>query len=157
MKATLGYGASTCSYADWLDADLIVLFGSNVANNQPVTTKYLHEAKARGAQVAVVNPYREPGLARYWIPSIASSAIAGTRIADHWIDVHTGGDLAFLVGVLKAVDACGGVDRAFVDAHTSDAAEVLAHAAGTTWEAIERESGVTRAGVEAFAQLLIDR
>ena len=31
MKATLGYGASTCSYADWLDADLIVLFGSNVA------------------------------------------------------------------------------------------------------------------------------
>ena len=78
MKATLGYGASTCSYADWLDADLIVLFGSNVANNQPVTTKYLHEAKARGAQVAVVNPYREPGLTRYWIPSIASSAIAGT-------------------------------------------------------------------------------
>ena len=71
MKATLGYGASTCSYADWLDADLIVLFGSNVANNQPVTTKYLHEAKARGAQIAVVNPYREPGLTRYWIPSIA--------------------------------------------------------------------------------------
>jgi molybdopterin-dependent oxidoreductase alpha subunit len=157
MKATLGYGASTCSYADWLDADLIVLFGSNVANNQPVTTKYLHEAKARGAQVAVVNPYREPGLARYWIPSIASSAIAGTRIADHWIDVHTGGDLAFLVGVLKAVDALGGVDRAFVDAHTTGAAEVLAHAAGTTWDAIERESGGTRAGVEAFARLLIDR
>ena len=29
MKATLGYGASTCSYADWLGADLIVFFGSN--------------------------------------------------------------------------------------------------------------------------------
>jgi anaerobic selenocysteine-containing dehydrogenase len=28
MKATLGYGASTCSYVDWLHADLIVLFGS---------------------------------------------------------------------------------------------------------------------------------
>ena len=42
MKATLGYGASTCSYADWLHADLIVFFGSNVANNQPVTTKYLY-------------------------------------------------------------------------------------------------------------------
>src|SRR5437773_4858627 len=45
MKATLGYGASTCSYSDWLNADLIVLFGSNVANNQPVAMKYLHEAK----------------------------------------------------------------------------------------------------------------
>ncbi|HEV3058514.1 MAG TPA: molybdopterin-dependent oxidoreductase, partial [Vicinamibacterales bacterium] len=30
MKTTLGYGASTCSYVDWLNADLIVLFGSNV-------------------------------------------------------------------------------------------------------------------------------
>ncbi len=157
MKATLGYGASTCSYTDWLDADLIVLFGSNVANNQPVTTKYLHAAKARGAQVAVVNPYREPGLARYWIPSIASSAIAGTTIADHWVDVHTGGDLAFLVGVLKAVQTSGGVDAAFVDAYTTGAADVLAHAAATTWEAIEREGGVPRAGVEAFARLLIER
>jgi len=157
MKATLGYGASTCSYADWLDADVIVLFGSNVANNQPVTTKYLHHAKARGAQVAVVNPYREPGLTRYWIPSIASSALAGTRIADHWIDVHTGGDLAFLVGTLKAVQAFGGVDRGFVESQTSGASGVLAQAADTPWDAIERESGVTRAGVEAFARLLIDR
>ena len=41
MKTTLGHGASTCSYADWLDADLIVFFGSNTPNNQPVTTKYL--------------------------------------------------------------------------------------------------------------------
>ncbi|MEO5821094.1 MAG: molybdopterin-dependent oxidoreductase [Vicinamibacteraceae bacterium] len=157
MKATLGHGASTCSYVDWLDADLIVLFGSNVANNQPVTTKYLHEAKARGAQVAVVNPYREPGLARYWIPSIASSAIAGTKIADHWIDVHTGGDLAFLVGVLKATQAFGSVDRAFVEARTAGAAEVLAHAADTPWDVIERESGVDRAGIERFACLVRDR
>ncbi len=39
MKEMLGYGASTCSYTDWLRADLIVFFGSNVPNNQPVTTK----------------------------------------------------------------------------------------------------------------------
>src|SRR5712692_4019691 len=102
MKATLGYGASTCSYADWLHADLIVLFGSNVANNQPVTTKYLHHAKQNGAQIAVVNTYREPGLAKYWVPSIPSSALFGTELADHWFDVHTGGDLAFLVGVFRA-------------------------------------------------------
>src|SRR6266446_1650151 len=69
MKGTLGYGASTCSYADWLHADLIVLFGSNVANNQPVTTKYLHYAKENGAQIAMVNTYREPGMQRYWVPS----------------------------------------------------------------------------------------
>ena len=57
MRRALGHGASTGSYRDWLDADLIVFLGSNVANNQPVTTKYLVEAKERGAQIAVVNPY----------------------------------------------------------------------------------------------------
>src|SRR6478735_7860554 len=118
MKAALGYGASTCSYTDWLHADLIVFFGSNVANNQPVTTKYLHHAKKNGAQIAVVNPYREPGLERYWVPSIAASAMFGTALADHWFDLHTGGDLAFLVGVLRALVEMGGVDESFVQDST---------------------------------------
>ena len=48
LKHALGHGAATCSYTDWLDADLIVFFGSNVANNQPVTTKYL--APRQGAR-----------------------------------------------------------------------------------------------------------
>ena len=39
-----------------------MLFGSDVANAQPVVMKYLYLArKERDAQVAVVNPFREPG------------------------------------------------------------------------------------------------
>jgi molybdopterin-dependent oxidoreductase alpha subunit len=157
MRAALGQAASTCSYADWLKADLIVLFGSNVPNNQPVTTKYLHHAKRNGAEIAVVNPYREPGLERYWIPSIAGSAWSGTAIADHWFDVHTGGDLALLVGVLRALDERGGLDRAFLEAHTVgfDATLDAARAAG--WTEIEGQSGMSRARIEAFADLLIAR
>ena len=71
MKATLGYGASTCSYADWLDADLIVLFGSNVANNQPVTTKYLHDAKRTARRSPSSTRIASRASTRYWIPSIA--------------------------------------------------------------------------------------
>lgn len=157
MKQALGYGASTCSYVDWLGADLIVLLGSNVANNQPVTTKYLHHAKANGAQVAVVNTYREPGLRRYWVPSIASSAVFGTTIADHWFDVHTGGDLAFLVGVLRVLIERGGVDEAFVREHTVGFEEARSRALAADWATLEQESGSSRARIEAFAQLLIDR
>src|SRR5512134_2665596 len=65
MKEMLGHGASTTTYRDWLHADWIVFFGSNVPNNQPVTTKYLYYAKKNGAKIGVVNPYREPGLERY--------------------------------------------------------------------------------------------
>ena len=157
MKTTLGYGASTCSYADWLHADLIVLFGSNVPNNQPVTTKYLHYAKKNGAQIAVVNPYREPGLKQYWIPSIPESAVFGTTLADHWFDVDTGGDLAFLVGVFRALVELGGVDEAFVRERTVGFEEARGRAAATDWRELERESGATRAQIEAFARLLVER
>ena len=157
MKVTLGYGASTCSYVDWIHADLIVLFGSNVPNNQPVTTKYLHHAKQNGAQIAVVNPYREPGLARYWIPSIASSAMAGTALADHWFDVHTGGDHAFLIGVLRALIELGGVDDEFVRERTVGFEQATARAEATSWAQIEAGSGMPRERIQAFARLLIER
>jgi molybdopterin-dependent oxidoreductase alpha subunit len=157
MKATLGHGAATCSYRDWLQADLIVLFGSNVANNQPVTTKYLHHAKKNGAQVAVVNPYREPGLDRYWIPSIADSALHGTALADHWFDVHTGGDLAFLLGVLRVLVARGHVDEAFIRERTTGFDATCAEAEAVSWERLTRESGASRDAIEAFATLLAER
>jgi molybdopterin-dependent oxidoreductase alpha subunit len=157
MKTTLGYGASTCSYADWLNADLIVLFGSNVANNQPVTTKYLHIAKEHGAQIAVVNPYREPGLERYWVPSIVKSAVAGTRLADHWFAVDTGGDRAFLTGVFRALIEMNGIDEAFVRERTAQFDEARRHALGCDWRLLEQESGASQADMRRFAQLLVDR
>jgi molybdopterin-dependent oxidoreductase alpha subunit len=157
MKAMLGHGASTCSYADWLHADLIVLFGSNVANNQPVTIKYLHHAKKNGARVVVVNPYREPGLARYWIPSIATSALGGTVIADEWFQVTTGGDLGFLTGVLKSLIEAGSIDTGFIGAHTSGFDAVRDLCASSSWEAVERLSGMSRDRIAAFAGLLVER
>lgn len=157
MKATLGYGASTCSYADWLNADLIVLFGSNTANNQPVTVKYLHYAKKNGATIAIVNPYREPGLTKYWVPSIASSAVFGTTVADRWFDVHTGGDLAFLVGTLRALIEAGGIDEAYVRERTEGFDEARARALAADWAELERDSGVPKTEMQAFARLLIDR
>jgi molybdopterin-dependent oxidoreductase alpha subunit len=157
MKETLGHGASTCSYSDWLQADLIVLFGSNVANNQPVAIKYLSEAKKNGAVIAVVNPYREPGLVKYWVPSVAKSALLGTPIADRWFHVHTGGDLAFLTGVFRALVEIGGLDETFVRERTIGFEEARAAADRCEWQALERASGAAREDMIAFARLLVDR
>jgi molybdopterin-dependent oxidoreductase alpha subunit len=157
MKATLGYGASTCSYVDWLEADLIVFFGSNTPNNQPVTTKYLYKAVQRGTQVAVVNTFREPGLARYWVPSIAESAMFGTRLADHWFDVHTGGDLAFLIGVFKALIDESAVETTFVREYTNGFDAACAAARAAQWEQLEAESGASAEDMRRFARLLISR
>jgi molybdopterin-dependent oxidoreductase alpha subunit len=156
MKRTVGYGATTCSYTDWIGSDLIVFFGSNTPNNQPVTMKYLYHARKRGAKVAVVNTYFEPGLKRYWVPSVPESAVFGTRFADEWFAVDTGGDLAFLNGVLKVLAAEGWVDRDFIARATTGYAEAAAHVAAQDWETLERESGATRAEMRRFAGMLRD-
>jgi molybdopterin-dependent oxidoreductase alpha subunit len=157
MKEMLGYGASTCSYSDWLGADLIVFFGSNTPNNQPVTTKYLFEARRNGAAIAVVNPFREPGLERYWVPSIAESALFGTRFADEWFDVNTGGDLAFLTGTLRALLESGDIDRQFIERSTSGFEATRDRALAADWPALEAASGLPRARMQDFARMLVEK
>src|SRR5262249_22894997 len=114
LKATIGVAASTCSLQDVIETDLVVLWGANVANNQPVFTKYLYLAKSRGARVVVVNPYLEPGLERYWVPSNVESALFGTKISDLHVPVRPGGDVALANAVLKRLIDRDAVDAAFI-------------------------------------------
>ncbi len=154
MKATLGVTASTCSYRDWYGTDLIVFFGSNPANDQPVSTKYLHEAKQLGTKVVLVNPLLEPGMKRYWVPSTASSALFGTDIADYWFPVAQGGDIAFLYGVLKVAVENDWLDDTFLRERCVGWEKVRTAADAYDWPALERQSGLPRASMEAFAGLM---
>lgn len=154
LKEMLGVGATTCSYSDWLSAQVIVFIGSNVANNQPVATKYLHYAKKNGAQILMVNPYREPGMERYWIPSIAESAIFGTKLAERFYQIRSGGDVAFLSGVLKAMIESKRVDEPFIQGHTENFDEVRSSIAHEAWEGLEASAGLPRAEMIDLAQRL---
>ena len=119
LKSTIGVSASTCSLQDVIETDLIVLWGANVANNQPVFTKYLYEAKKNGARVVVVNPYLEPGLERYWVPSKPESFLFGTKLCDLHVPVRPEGDVALANALLKVLIERDSIDRTFVDAHTT--------------------------------------
>jgi molybdopterin-dependent oxidoreductase alpha subunit len=154
LKEALGVAATTCSYSDWIGSDLVVFIGSNVANNQPVAMKYLYHAKKEGTKVAVVNPYREPGMERYWVPSNLESALFGTKIADEYFLIDTGGDVAFLNGTLKHMIAADVVDRAFIAGHTVGFAELAVALEKESWERLERLSGATRAEMERFGHML---
>jgi molybdopterin-dependent oxidoreductase alpha subunit len=153
LKATIGVAATTCNYRDVIDSDLIVLFGSDVANGQPVFMKYLYLAKKRGAKVAVVNPLREPGLERYWVPSNAESAMFGTKITDEFFPVHTGGDIAFVNGVLKHLLASGGIDRAFVTEHTVGFSGLLEELESESLDDLARDAGATTDDMARFARM----
>jgi molybdopterin-dependent oxidoreductase alpha subunit len=153
LKQTMGFGAPTCSLKDWIGADLILIIGSNLANNQPVSTKYLHYAKKKGARIVVVNPFREPALERYWVPSVPRSAIFGTKLMDDFYPVSPGGDIAFLSGVLKALDEIAGWDQQFVTERTTGAPELLTHLRELDWSEITTESGVAEDRIRELAQI----
>jgi len=153
LKETLGFAAPTLSLDDWLKAELIVIIGSNLPNNQPVSTKYLRAAKKRGARVVVVNPFREPALERYWIPSVPWSALFGTRLMDDYFPVRPGGDIAFMSGVLKALDELGGWDEAFVAARTNGAPELRQRLKGQSWSELSTEAGVQVNEMQRLARM----
>jgi len=152
LKDTLGVPAPTCSLKDMIGSDLVVILGSHLANNQPVTMKYLCYAKRQGTRVLVVNPMREPGLERYWVPSDWRSALFGTRIMDDFFQVAVGGDIAFFHGVLKHLIERGGLDRDFIAGRTTGFAELESLLSGISWEALESASGQSRADMLRFAE-----
>jgi molybdopterin-dependent oxidoreductase alpha subunit len=154
MKHAVGVSATTCSYKDWMGTDLIIFFGSNPANDQPVTTKYMHEAKKLGTKIVLVNPYLEPGMKRYWVPSSVKSALFGTGLADYWFPVTQGGDIAFLYGVLKVLFANGWQDDSFVANHTVAFEEMKAAVEQLDWASIEAQSGLPWRSMQEFAELI---
>ncbi|MEH2252939.1 FdhF/YdeP family oxidoreductase [Nostoc sp.] len=154
LKAAIGAGATTCSYKDWIGTDLLVFIGSNVANNQPVTVKYLHNAKKAGTKIVVINTYREPGMERYWVPSIVESALFGTKFAEDFFLINMGGDIAFLNGTIKHIIANNWVDESFIDLYTDGFVELKASLESQSWEELERLSGTSRDEMYAFAKMV---
>jgi molybdopterin-dependent oxidoreductase alpha subunit len=156
LKQSLGVAASTCSYTDWIGTDLLVFFGSNTPNNQPVTTKYIYHAKKEGTRVVVINPYREPGLERYWVPSVLESALFGTKIADAFFQVNTGGDRAFIAGVIKHLIEQGWTDGPFIREHTEGLDGLKSALGAYSWDLLEQDSGASREEMLRFARILAE-
>ena len=160
MKRSLGVGASTINYKDWIGTDVLLFWGSVAANNQPVSTKYMYAAKRNGTKIICINPYREPSMDEYWIPSIPESALFGTKLTDDFYQVNICGDIAFMNGITKtwfemeAAQHGSAIDHAFVIAHTNGYEQLREHAMALEWSELEHSSGLTRERIAELAQLL---
>lgn len=160
LKRSLGIGASSCNYQDWIGTDVLVFWGSVAANNQPVSTKYMYAAKKAGTKIITINPYREPAMEKYWIPSVAESALFGTKIVDDVYQVNIGGDIAFMNGVMKhwfemeEKNPGSAINHEFVQAHANGFEELKKHIKKQDWAQLEKSSGLTKERMLEFAQLL---
>ncbi|KGA96389.1 formate dehydrogenase [Alkalihalobacillus alcalophilus ATCC 27647 = CGMCC 1.3604] len=160
LKRSLGIGASSCNYKDWIGSDVIVFWGSVAANNQPVSTKYMYAAKRKGTKIICINPYREPAMENYWIPSVGESALFGTKLADDFYQVNIGGDIAFMHGIMKhwfemeEEEHGSAIDHDFVQRHVNGYDELKQKVSEQSWDEIVKSSGVTKERIGELALLL---
>ena len=150
LKATLGYGASSCSLADFIGTDLLVNFGSDLANDRAVTNQYMNRAKKAGTRVLFVRPMREHGFAP--AAAIANNAPFATNSMVDFFQVRAGGDIGFINGVLKFIILAERNDRTFIERHTAGFAALVAALEAQSWDMLEQRSGVAREEMQRFAQ-----
>jgi molybdopterin-dependent oxidoreductase alpha subunit len=153
LKATLGFGAATCSLSDFIGTDLLVIIGSDLVNNQPLTIKYVRHAKKAGTRIVVVDPLPEYGPQRDRSPSVESSAAFGATLTDDFFQLRNGGDIAFINGILKFLILAERIDRPFVENHTSGFSKLKAALEAQSWDMLEQRSGVTREEMQRFAEI----
>lgn len=160
LKRSIGVGASTVNYLDWIGTDVLLFWGSVASNASPVSTKYMLEAKKKGTKIIVVNPYREPSMEQYWIPSNPESALFGTKIADDFYQVNIGGDIAFMHGIMKhwfdmeEKQHGSAINHDFVNKHVNGYEELKSKVEEQSWEHIIQSSGVTKERIIELAELL---
>jgi molybdopterin-dependent oxidoreductase alpha subunit len=160
LKRSIGVGASTVNYLDWIGTDVLLFWGSVASNSSPVSTKYMLEAKKKGTKIIVVNPYREPSMEQYWIPSNPESALFGTKIADDFYQVNIGGDIAFMHGIMKhwfdmeKIQQGSAINHEFVANHVNGYDELKAKVQEQTWEHIVESSGVSKERIIELAEIL---
>ncbi len=155
----LGYGAATCSYADWLHADLIVLFGSNVANNQPVAVKYLGKAKENGARDRRGQSVPRAG------PCALLGAVDRRRARCSGPSSPTTGSMCTRVAIARFSSACcerssrrSGVDETFVRERTVGFEQARDEVLRTDWDGhrARKRIDARRESCE-FARLLMSK
>jgi molybdopterin-dependent oxidoreductase alpha subunit len=163
LNALIGSPVGTCTLDDFETCDAIFFFGQNTGTNSPRFLHPLQEAVQRGCKVVTFNPIREKGLISFINPQSPTQMATGhgTPISCQYLQVRAGGDIAAIMGLCKFVlaedERRGGtvIDRAFIAEHCTGFEAFKAKADATSWDRIERESGLSRADIEEAGRVYV--
>ncbi|MFD7064538.1 FdhF/YdeP family oxidoreductase [Streptomyces sp. NPDC059906] len=163
MQETLGTGKGTISLDDIHRSDLVFVVGQNPGSNHPRMLSALEETKRNGGRVVAVNTLPEAGLLRFKHPQRPRGVIGrGTRIADQFLHIRAGGDLALFKALnrllLDAEEVAPGtvLDHDFIRTHTTGFEEFAAHTRRVTWEDTLRATGLAREEIESVVDRVLE-
>ncbi|WP_421840973.1 FdhF/YdeP family oxidoreductase [Mycobacterium sp.] len=162
LTESIGIGKGTVTVDDVEHADLIVIAGQNPGTNHPRMLSVLEKAKSRGAKIVAVNPLPEAGLIRFKDPQKVNGVVGhGTSIADEFVQIRIGGDMALFAGLgkllLEADNRAEGtvVDRAFVDQHCAGFDDYRRRTLAIDIDTVLGATGVQRAQLDRIAEMLM--
>ncbi|MBB5918694.1 molybdopterin-dependent oxidoreductase alpha subunit [Nocardia transvalensis] len=162
LTSSIGIGKGSVTIDDFPRADLILIAGQNPGTNHPRMLSSLQHAKKHGARIVAINPLPEAGLLGFRDPQTVKGYTTGIRIADDFLQIRLGGDMALFQGLgkllLEAEDRAPGtvVDRAFIDAHTAGFEDYEKQLRAVDLATVAEATGLTRAELEHTARLLAD-
>ncbi|MDO1528744.1 FdhF/YdeP family oxidoreductase [Fulvimonas sp. R45] len=165
LRQCIGTAVGTVVLDDFEKTDGIFFFGQNAGVNSPRMMHDLQKAAQRGVPIIVFNPVRERGLERFTNPQNPVEMLTGqeTPLATQYHQVKTGGDIAAIAGLCKTLLALDDealangaprvLDTDFIAAHTHGFDAFAAWVRAQPWDAIEADSGLTRAALEGAARV----
>jgi molybdopterin-dependent oxidoreductase alpha subunit len=160
LGTAIGTGKGTVDLVDWEKTDCLIIMGVNASSNAPRMLTSLAEAYRRGAQVVHINPLIEAAETRTIVPHemIRMATFWSTRTSTLNIQPRIAGDMALLRGVAKHLFEASRSDpdaiaSHFIDRFTSgfDAYRTVVEA--SSWEELERQSGVHQAQMHALGEI----
>lgn len=164
LPESIGSPVGTVQIKDYERCDMMFFFGHNTGVNAPRLLHLLQDARKRGVPVYTFNPLPERGLQRFKNPQKPLEMLSpgpGTEMSSEYLQVRGGGDIAAITGIAKAVLALDDaardagarrvLDLAFIAEHTRGFEDFEAFVRATSWDAIERRSGLSRARLEGVA------
>ncbi len=136
-RMAFGVDRAANPWSEILQAKVIILTGTNLAECFPILTDYIWRARDNGAKIIVIDPRITP--------------IA--RTADLFLPVRPGRDSALANGILHVMIERGWTDEKFIAEHTQDFDKVRELVKRYTPEVTEKITGVPAASIIKAAEM----
>ncbi|MFV2091909.1 MAG: formate dehydrogenase subunit alpha, partial [Hyphomicrobiales bacterium] len=132
----IGSGAVTAPFNAAMQADAIIVIGSNPTNNHPVAATFFKQAAKAGADLIVIDP-RGHALKRH---------------ATHMLQFTPGADVALLNAMLNVIITDGLQDSQYIQAHTQGFEEFSLHIQQYSPEAMSPICGISPEAIASAAR-----
>lgn len=161
LSAAIGTGKGTCDLVDLQKTDAIFVIGVNVATNAPRMLTALGDGvNERDMKIVHINPLIEVAATEAITPHEIMSMLTfkSTKTSSLNLQPRVGGDFAIIRGIGKYLleqfqSDRSALDVPFIEKHTHGFEAYKNVCESTTWEDIEKQSGVSKAEIVKAAEI----